>query len=408
MPSKPVELVFPIKGISDGWAFGQQPQGTCPDAKNVIPIDVLDTRIRGGQRWGTTKYYSSLHNSTAAIQKMTFITEATTGMDVSDAFTQSNGALETTNWYLMKMVTYPNWTADTTHPYVSSNAIVHNNTTAAGIGYRVGCLHKSAFIEDMDYELAAKVTLVRHGGAGSIAAAGFVVRSAFPTFPINISTAQLAAYVSFGQSNVTAHIAGTSRIYAIGSSGDWKDPTYWTGGRTLKLVVSGNSFSLYADDVQIEDTITNATLIGNMYLGLYIQKGTPTNDAVTVDDFASTSTVSSSSRRYRIVVISGGDIFSGVPWGSLQATVNGTNALTTSGRVDAQTAFGKVYFCDGVNANYKLWDNDDNTVSTWTPSGGSLPSSGTAGARYIALYRGRIVMAGLAADPHNWFMSVVG
>ena len=413
MPAKEMELVFPLKGIDDGWAFGRQPPGTTPDALNISPFDPIDSRARGGQRWGISKYYSALHNGSAALQKLSSVAQATTGADVSDAFTQANGALSTTNWYLMKMASYPNWTADTTHPYVSSNAIVHNNTTASGIGYRVGCLHKSAFIEDTDYELTASVTLARHGGTGSISAAGFVVRSAFPSFPIAITTGQLPFYISFGSTTVSVNMGGTIDSAAIGSGGDWKDPTYWTGGRTLKVVVSGDDFSLYADDVQIKtdgvfDTVTVTALRGNLYVGLYIQKGTPVNDSVTVDDFTFTSTASQSNRKYRIAAVSGGDIFTGTPWGSLQATVGGTNALATSGRVGIQDAFGIVYFCDGVNANYSKLTLSSNTVAAWTPSGGTLPVDGTTGARYIALYRGRIVLSGLVADPHNWFMSAAG
>lgn len=486
MPVEPIELVFPLRGIDDGWSFSRQPEGTCPDASNVIPYDIIDSRARGGQRWGLSKYYTSLHNGATALQRMTSIAQATVGVNISDVFTQSNGALSTTNWYLMKMVTHPNWTADTNHPYVSGNAIVHDNTTASGITYRVGCLHKSAFIEDTDYELTANVTLARHGGVGSLVAAGFVVRSVYPSFPISILTEQLAAYVSFSATTVTLYIAGTFETVPIGSSGDWKDPTYWTGGRTLKLVVSGDEFSLYADGVQMAgdtvSTVTNTALRGNLYLGLYIQKGNTANDSITIDDFTFISTASQSRRKYRILAISGGDVFSGVPWGSLHAAVSGTNALVTSGPIDAQPSFGKVYFADGDPAHYKLWTYLDDTVSTWTPTDGTLPmgssqtavtitaaTSGTpsftvgedwsarAAGNYllvagstandgyytvvstsgtgptvitvaetmgddtadgtiqyqdqacqiIKLYRGRIVMAGLTSEPHNWFMAAV-
>jgi len=482
VPSEPIELMFPLKGINDGWGFGKQPEGTCPDAQNCTPFDLLDSRARGGQRWGLSKYYSALHNGATALQKMTSIAQATVGVNISDVFTQANGVLSTTNWYLMKMATYPNWTVNTTHPYVSGNAIVHDNTTAAGINYRVGCLYKSAFIEDTDYELTAKVTLTRHGGAGSKTYAGFIVRSVYPTFPINISTEQIYAYVGFSTTSAIAYSAGTTVTFAIGAGGDWKDPTYWTGGRTLKLVVSGDDFSLYADDVQIGSTVTNATLKGNLYAGLYISKGAPVNDSVTIDDFTFTSTASQSRRKYRIIAISGGDVFSGVPWGNLHAAVSGTNALVTSGPIDAQTSFGKVYFVDGDPAHYKLWTYLDDTVTTWTPTDGTLPMgssqtavditaatpgtpsftvgedwSGRAAGDYllvagstandgyytivsttgtgptvitvteavvdntadgtiqyqdqacqiIKLYRGRIVMAGLTSEPHNWFMSKV-
>lgn len=38
-----------------------------------------------------------------------------------------------------------------------------------------------------------------------------------------------------------------------------------------------------------------------------------------------------------------------------------------------QTVFGKVYFVDGNPGNYKYLDGDDDTVYTWTPTGGTLP-----------------------------------
>lgn len=56
MPAESRELIFPLKGISEGWAFGHQPEGTTPDALNVLPIDAIGSRIRGGQRSGLSKF----------------------------------------------------------------------------------------------------------------------------------------------------------------------------------------------------------------------------------------------------------------------------------------------------------------------------------------------------------------
>ncbi len=70
MPAEPKELIFPLRGLNENWAFGRQPEGTTPDCSNVIPFDALDSRARGGQRWGTSKYYSALHNGANAIQAL--------------------------------------------------------------------------------------------------------------------------------------------------------------------------------------------------------------------------------------------------------------------------------------------------------------------------------------------------
>lgn len=49
---------FPYKGYHKGIAAEQQPDGTSPDLDNVIPIESIDNRLRGGQRPGLQKLYS--------------------------------------------------------------------------------------------------------------------------------------------------------------------------------------------------------------------------------------------------------------------------------------------------------------------------------------------------------------
>ncbi len=51
-------LTFPIKGVNKSRIPEDQPQATSPDMNNVRPFDVLDERIRGGQRPGMVKRYS--------------------------------------------------------------------------------------------------------------------------------------------------------------------------------------------------------------------------------------------------------------------------------------------------------------------------------------------------------------
>ncbi|KKM16495.1 hypothetical protein LCGC14_1685300 [marine sediment metagenome] len=53
-----LRLTFPIMGINKSRIPEDQPQATSPDMNNVRPFDVLDERIRGGQRPGMVKRYS--------------------------------------------------------------------------------------------------------------------------------------------------------------------------------------------------------------------------------------------------------------------------------------------------------------------------------------------------------------
>ena len=61
-----MRLVFPIRGISKSRVPEDQPKATSPGLNNVRPFDVLDERIRGGQRPGMVKRYSQRVTNMAA------------------------------------------------------------------------------------------------------------------------------------------------------------------------------------------------------------------------------------------------------------------------------------------------------------------------------------------------------
>lgn len=92
---------------------------------------------------------------------------------------------------------------------------------------------------------------------------------------------------------------------------------------------------------------------------------------------------------------------------AVSAVTNGTTALdTTIPMIFSTPLYGKIYFADGTNKKY--YDPSTNTVSTWTESAGTLPIDSSNRPRLIETWRGRIVLAGIKTDPHNWFMSAVG
>lgn len=93
------------------------------------------------------------------------------------------------------------------------------------------------------------------------------------------------------------------------------------------------------------------------------------------------------------------------------ATVTGTSALgnaTQSPFAHSAELFQRLYYCDG--RAYKIYVGSNNTATDWTPTAGSLPGdiANTIVCRLIEQWRGRIVLSGLATDPHNWFMSKLG
>ena len=50
-----VNLPFPVGGIVDGSSHTNQPENTTHDAKNVLPFDTSEGRLRGGRRRGVKK-----------------------------------------------------------------------------------------------------------------------------------------------------------------------------------------------------------------------------------------------------------------------------------------------------------------------------------------------------------------
>ncbi|MCK5611420.1 hypothetical protein KAR91_56640 [Candidatus Pacearchaeota archaeon] len=411
MPSKPMELTFPLRGVNDGWGYGNQPEGTCPDALNVIPVDTLDSRIRGGQRWGTTKYFAALHNGANAIQGMTSIALSVEGSETDETFTQANGVLDDTSWYPCQVV-HPNANISATYPHVQTNEIILDDTHASG---SIGCagFHKTEQITGDTFELSMDVTLAVDTDGYNYA--GFIIRCAAPAFPnfsaVNYMTIYLKLWDDSGTKKFQIDYAGAGDgwVEATPGSGDWLDPAYWTTARELKIKVVGSVISTYVADVLIGSIDRGAVAsYPGLYVGFRLWKNDKTANEITVDNWNFTNTASQSSRDYKLVSVSGGDVYAGRPAeGALTAATTGTNVVNTSGRIGLQTAFGKVYICDGVNANYSVWTASTNTVAAWAAASGTLPVSGAIGCRYIVLYRGRIVMAGLQADPHNWFMSAV-
>ena len=416
MPSKPMELIFPLKGVNDGWGFGNQPEGTCPDALNVVPVDTLDSRIRGGQRWGTTKYYTALHNGANALQGMTLIAESTdTVADVTDTFTQANGVLDNTNWYPAMYDAYPNVDDSGTRPVISGNKIVHNNTTVPG-GLAAFALHKTAVeVPGVPIELSADVSFeIQDDTEWETVDFGFVFRApSGATMPFNVSTLNRVFFKWSNYADQTEkldlYINGASSIGFVGvpGAGNYTDPAWWGTARNIKVSLTGNTYTFSVAGTTL-GSVTVATNAGQVVVGLYVSKSDALDNEVTMDNFKVETNVSSSSRIYKLITVSGGDVYVGSPPGTLLAATDGANAVITSGRVGMQSAFGKIYFCDGVNANYSVLDLSTDTVAAWTPTDGTLPTSGTDAARYIALYRGRLVLSGLVSDPHNWFMTEAG
>lgn len=134
------------------------------------------------------------------------------------------------------------------------------------------------------------------------------------------------------------------------------------------------------------------------------------------------ATTNPSARRARIVVVGGGNVYrSSIDGDVLLLVNNGSAALISSGPVRSVQAFGglslgDMFFCDSTADGYVYLDPSDNTIKDWQTEVTSVSSSvlpvgsadATKACRFITLYRGRVVLAGLLEDPQNIFASAVG
>ncbi len=77
MTNKPIQLLFPLKGIDRNFAVSSQPALTSPRMLNVRPYDVLENRARGGQRPGLNKAYSQQLGTGKPVVAMCTITIVT-------------------------------------------------------------------------------------------------------------------------------------------------------------------------------------------------------------------------------------------------------------------------------------------------------------------------------------------
>ncbi|HYF01340.1 MAG TPA: hypothetical protein VEJ18_20625, partial [Planctomycetota bacterium] len=70
MPAEFLELPWPIRGQSEGAAFGKQPALTTRQARNVRSIDPVTGRRRGSKRSGRTNYVAGQANGATKIKRL--------------------------------------------------------------------------------------------------------------------------------------------------------------------------------------------------------------------------------------------------------------------------------------------------------------------------------------------------
>lgn len=122
--------------------------------------------------------------------------------------------------------------------------------------------------------------------------------------------------------------------------------------------------------------------------------------AVSKKRLVSSAQVAGSTRSLIVLGVSGGNVVTFSPSGVTTPT-GGSGALDSTAKyVQSTTLYKKAYFTDG--RQLKQYDPTTDTVSEYKSlSSGAMPSR----CALIESWRGRIVLARSADEPHNWFLS---
>ncbi|MCC7407392.1 MAG: hypothetical protein IT442_04930 [Phycisphaeraceae bacterium] len=431
-----IPLMFPVKGIVRGASFREQEELTCYDALNVRPHDSIERRRRGGQRTGQAKYFADPVNGVNAIQAISSVVRAFDASTIIpdeliqefDFTAYATGQLTTvdpTNFPADYNGGQPNnpWTtttpATTFWPNINTadgiNGLGHSGAQSAinvrsvllpsvvlGSQYLVRLQARAGWISGATstprITMAFRIDPTTHLGYYSVRLNN---ASADPTGFVKV----IVEYVTnAGTGSTTTLITSTGYQLTRTGSNNYSDAF------DFDISVSGNKLFVYINNVEL----VSALSIPNVSSRTRIALGTMTAGSriLGVIDTASvfTGIIPQSLRSTDIVVVSAGQIYAGTPANGLLPSTSGSGMLA-AGRLGIQPAFQKAYFADGLSSGYKVLDVASNTVSTWTPTAGSLPVGSvdaTRACRIIALYRGRIVLAGLSEDAQNWFMARAG
>lgn len=459
---KPIDLSMPLRGFDENWAYKAQPEGTSPSCLNVRPYDVLGQRLRGGQRAGLSKYIATRPNGANPIQMLVQEPVAASGFTEGFAYADTTVFVTEGNpWRHYAFQTLTTWidtpTGGATAPaWVSATAYkVGDQVTYTGTKYVCVTANSDVVWTVGNWfaytALANPATIVGNAyhrtqtlpGTATAHIAQFATSTGDMTVGLTITDTgtadadsnpvllffRVAADISKGyvlmyypalddfgpyfnvwdeDSNLltTVYVAGFPQAWAP----DGAAPGQIAKSTPVRLVVTatGQDLFVYLNGVLVGSVPGILTYTAGTYAGFGAGNTGLASATVDLSAFSLAGVATTPGGGARVLAVSAGALSTGIAAGTWKLVSSNFN---TTGIVRGQTAFGKVYLTDGDSAHYSVYDPGSQTILTWTPTVGSLPV-GTAdpslAGTIMALYRGRVVLAGLSEDPQNWFMSAAG
>ncbi len=440
-----IELPFPLLGVSGDHALSRTPDGMAPDALNVVGFDPIGDRLRGGQRPGLSKHFTTQFGADGGsrIQAMRQNTIAVQKVDGTktreEPFTADDNPLWSelaANWnhYEGNFDGQPQvnnpfaavLTTDTISPVIDTNEA---RWTDAGAGL-YGSYHLydgDALVLGNGYSVEADVKFSRLAGSEF----GFftLLFQVDPALGGEAWGVQLS-YTYFGGNPqyILWNLKKTGSAYLLHDTSNFTVVTAYDLENWINFKVE-----VYTDNtikVYLADTIVATWTYGGTYSAALTGVGFGgalsdlTNINVYSDNWLATTPAGidpvEAYHAPAVVIVSNGNVYQSTSGAEPTLCTNGDGAQhRTVRRVAAINHHGAdgdggaaayqqfVYLCDG--SLYKRLNVATETVTIWTADAGTLPVDVSGNIANMGVkYRDRVVLAGLLDDPHNWFMSAVG
>lgn len=442
---KPIQFVFPLKGLDVNSGADAQPEGTSPSMSNVLPYDTAH-RARGGQRPGNSKLLTTAFGSGNKIDGLAQATLAISPGAIEDETILSDDFTARIGTFLSDDVNGNEWgtigtvtgtDADSIEKIIytssfedeffgtQSDAPVQDYGDGTGVvayDFQKGgwwdC--SQAFVDDttfegMDEPLTYRVScdtisssVTKHGvyacWRGATGNAGgtviFYIDRAASTSKIIVlnDTGGILATLGTAAFTVTSGDECNIMLQVDRTTSPPTFKSFVNGVQTISATSALTGAGVWSFRAGfIHTRRAGGALFGNAYL--------MRNFLVERDVIAGKDTVGF--RATKLVVAANGSIYSGPVTGPTLAT-GGTAAYTAGYKPSMTELSGSLYLVDGSapSATVKKLDLSTNTVTTLAAATGkgTVPT----GCRIAVTYFGALVLANKPGGEQNVFLSRVG
>ncbi|MEM8737273.1 MAG: hypothetical protein AAGG38_02180 [Planctomycetota bacterium] len=449
--------------MTENTPFSRVPPGYSPGALNVRPFDAADERLRGGQRPGTGLYLNDAVQADTPIQRLIQGDVPSVPVFVAGDFNENFAVGGSGNLTTV----FPSWSEfdlDYSNASLSAGFLNFTNDTGSGLDLwddnvgNFGTILALRPTTGTDPAAAWTMTMPitfdpsepidgnssgdaafqlfiggqARNNAGSLEGIGVFLTHDVdgPIQPGLVFLTPCAAGAANVQSLPLQAVSGSDSTVAARDAVSWTFTLSFDGTNEYTATLSGGglastiSLTFNRSDfsgvgsTDYTNSANDGLFIGardifDLADGTLLHVGSMTYGPGDPGGFTTRSTY--------LVAVAGGDVYrSDTPPSAMTASTGGANALDTSTFLITAVAAAPspsdsaptntqrhIYFADGTN--YQRLNLSTNTVSTWAAVTGTLPTDGAGNvARIGALYRNRLVLAGLPEDPQNWSMSRSG